>query len=211
MRGSQMQPPAMASHGKSYNLQVVHRFGSGILALVKHILKSHPAIQYEVVADPTSISVADYRPEPPCLLTISLTNAAMRRRAVEIAKNLIGQTAILVADASQAHDYLTVAATDARLRAVRTADDIQAQRYAPKSILVASATDVAGLQFDHAVIIGVRNEDTLTNGQQIALINQLYLAITRARTTVHILANNEDGLPHVLASARANGILAHIE
>ena len=121
-------------------------------------------------------------------------------------------TAILVLDPIRLDEYAAVA-NSIRVNYCKISgrDDIAQLRYRKRSLVVAAAEYVGGMQFDIVIVTGlfdVRLGGFQSGHQLRRLLSLLYLAVSRARSLVELhICETESGLPEVLSSAISNGTL----
>lgn len=200
------------------DLSTVHRFTPEILALVRHIHNSYPALDlgpdWEVDTDSIESS-AQHGDRP--LLVVHKTRQdeidGVLKRARELAstanaKERAGVVLLdpLVLDSFEkaAHDFTGFCVIESR-------DDVDTLRYERKSIVLSAAEYVGGLQFDYVVVAGFPEapQGVANLGhQKRRFLSLLYLAVSRSTRHVELhVSEGSGGVPEPLDSAVAKGIV----
>lgn len=205
---------------RSVDLSTVHRFTPEILALVRHIHRSYPALDlgadWEV--DIESVESSAQHGDRPSL-------RVYKTREDEVAATL--ERARALAGKADAKERVAVILLDplalTRFEAathdspgafciIQSRDDVDTLRYRKRSIVLGAAEYVGGLQFDHVVVAGFpETPQGVANlgHQRRRFLSLLYLAVSRAARHVELLVNESSGgVPDLLESAVANNILA---
>jgi len=199
---------------------VIHRFSPEILTLIQHIHHRYPALDlgrgedWKLELDGvTSSLIPGKRP----LVVRYMTPAQEAEGTIRRAESLLqaqttATTAVLVIDPIRLGEYTAQAeliCSSYCLIAGR--DDIAQLRYRRRSLVLAAAEFVGGMQFDIVVISGLFDVrlGSFQSGHQLRrLLSLLYLAISRARGLVELhICETDGGLPEVLSSAVGNGTL----
>jgi len=204
---------------EAVDLRTVHRFSPEILDLVRHINSAYPAVDLgedwslDVDRLETSVSATGRRP----------VLAVHDDRAGEVAavfgeamQDLAGRAAdervaIVIVDPLALERYAAAEAKGVALAVVRGRDEVDALRYSRRAIVLGPAEYLAGLQFHSVVVCGLpAASDRRANlgYERRRLLSLLYLAVSRATTSVSIHVNSSNGgVPDVLASAAERGIV----
>jgi hypothetical protein len=203
---------------ESVELRTVHRFSPEILALVRHVNESFPALDLgddwgfggdvETAVDPTrrkpSIHIHPHSTaEIDAVLDSAMERASRRDGADRVAVVLVDPIALEVyGPAAEARSNMTL---------IRGRDDIVSLQYARRSVAVGPAEYLAGLQFGTVVVAGFpphSNRTANLGHQRRRLLSLLYLAVSRATTDVEIHVNSGDGgVPEILESAIERGVV----
>jgi len=205
-----------------------YRFGPRILAFVRHIHDRVPNLvdvghdwQYAISDD--SNSTGD---ELPVIHFISKDDVISE--ALGIAKRLNrgggrdekDRRVALVGIGNS--DLMDVAAylagnpeSKANFEVVKSRDDYYQLNYSRKAIVVTSALYAAGLQFSDVVVVSTSADSPefgpAGTGAHKATLTYLYLAITRARNTLHIVCPTDDGVLAETLKVPVNEGLARLE
>jgi hypothetical protein len=197
---------------ESVELKTVHRFSPEILGLVRHINASFPALDLgeewsfgdEIE---TSVAATGHKPTVISHTTRNAEIESVFASAAQYARDSSAEdrVAIIVVDPLLLDDYATSEHAKSNLTVVRGRDDIDSLQYSRRSVVLSAAEYVAGLQFASVVVGGFphdTNKMANLGHQQRRLLSLLYLAVSRATTSVAIHVNAEDGgIPAVLESA----------
>jgi hypothetical protein len=203
---------------ESVELRTVHRFSPEILALVRHVNDSFPALDLgddwgfggdvETAVDPTRRKPLLYvHPDQTREIASALDSAAERasRRDGE------DRVAVVLVDPIALEVYGAAAESRTNVTLIRGRDDIVSLQYARRSIAVGAAEYLAGLQFGTVIVAGFprdTNRNANLGHQRRRLLSLLYLAISRATSDVEIHVNTAaGGVPDILESALDLGVL----
>ncbi|MGV9372066.1 UvrD-helicase domain-containing protein [Micromonospora tulbaghiae] len=202
---------------EQHSLTRVHRFGREVLALLRHINKSWPQLDLgddweldleQVDADGSASTV-------PILYRYPDAHEEARNvlRAARVWTNRSdgGRVAIVLVD-KDSLDLYQEASLDSevgRVNVLGSRDDLASLQYEKRTVVLAPAEYVAGLQFDTVIVTGLPRARRHAKWPQTRhLLSQLYLAISRASDHVEIHVNKANGsLPDVLESAIRTGAL----
>lgn len=202
---------------EQHSLTRVHRFGREVLALLRHINKSWPQLDLgddweldleQVDADGSASTV-------PVLYRYPDAHEEARNvlRAARVWTNRSdgGRVAVVLVDRDSL-DLYQEASLDpevGRVNVLGSRDDLASLQYEKRTIVLAPAEYVAGLQFDTVIVTGLPRVRRHPRWHQTRhLLSQLYLAISRASDHVEIHVNKVNGsLPDVLESAMRTGAL----
>jgi hypothetical protein len=196
------------------DLGSIHRFSPQILALVRHINNSYPALELgeDWRLDLSSFSsTASPGPMPTVRRHPSLNEEIAN--VLESARRLQAQdgnerTAIVLLDPLLIPRY-EAAAADQHLNVcvLKSRDDSVQLNYVKRSIVLTAAEYAAGLQFTNVVVAGfVENRQGFANVGYMTrrFLSLLYLAISRSSGSVEMHVNDDlGGVPPVLESAAA--------
>ena len=202
---------------EAIDLGRVHRFSPEVLALVRHINNSFPALDlgtdWQWDFDSVNSSASNGRlPRLHRHTALSDEIQAVAAMAGDVVESPAGRTAIVVLNPLLLPDFATAA--EGRCHAVVTISsraDVAELRYRKRSVVVSAAEYLGGLQFARVVVAGF--QDTrggfANRGYQMRrFLALLYLAISRCTQIVEIHVNDEcGGVPEVLASAIQAGLL----
>jgi hypothetical protein len=198
---------------ESVELKTIHRFSPEILRLVRHINDSFPGLDlgedWAFSGDEVETSVVETGRMP------TVTNHATRRDEIaavfDAARDAAGtadtedRVAIILLDPLALNDYAVYEGHRPNVSLIRGRDDIDALQYSRRAVVASAAEYVSGLQFAAVIVAGFpphSNRIANQGYQQRRLLSLLYLAVTRATTSVEVHVNGEDGgLPDVLARA----------
>jgi len=199
------------------SLTRVHRFGSEVLALLRHINRSWPQLD---LGEDWELDLDQARPEGPSADVPRLythrdpeEEAVAALRAARVWSNRAdgGRVAVVLVDRDALDLYREAAAKPevGRVNTLGSRDDLASLQYEKRTIVLGAAEYVAGLQFDTVVVAGLpRRRRHESWSQTRHLLSQLYLAISRASGHVEIHVNHANGsLPDVLATAVQAGAL----
>lgn len=204
----------------SVQLSKIHRFTPEILGLIQHIHRLYPALDlgpdWEMDLDSVQ-SGAGHGDRP--LLFQHATQAAEVVAVAERINQLMAvsdrneRIAVILVDALRLPEYEKGLRdnTDLRLSVIQSRDDVEILRYARKSVIVAPAEYLAGLQFDRVVVVAIPGTQLRVANlgyQRRRLLTLLYLGISRATRHVELHVNDESGdVPEILESALRGGAL----
>lgn len=207
---------------ESIELKMVHRFSPEILRLVRHINDSFPSLNlgddWEFSGDDIETSLVETGRKP------TVRNHTTRREeitaafdAAKMAASDVGtedRVAIVLLDPLALSRYAEYEGEKPNITVIRGRDDVEALQYARRSVVLSAAEYVAGLQFAAVIVAGFPPDTSRAANlayQQRRLLSLLYLAVSRATTSVDVHVNAEDGgVPDVLArAAEAKIVLLH--
>lgn len=203
----------------SVNLSTVHRFTPEILALVRHIHRSYPALElgadWEV--DIESVESSAQHGEQPSLRVYQtredeVTAALERAQTLASGADAKERVAVIVLDAlaltrfeAATHD------SPGAFCIIQSRDDVDTLRYRKRSIVLSAAEYVGGLQFDYVVVAGFPDAPQGMGNfghQRRRFLSLLYLAVSRAARHVELLVNESSGgVPDLLESAVATNVV----
>jgi hypothetical protein len=199
------------------SLTRVHRFGTEVLGLLRHINRSWPQLD---LGDDWELDLEQVQPDGPSADVPQLyrhrdardeATAALRAARAWSNRADGGRVAVVLVDRDML-DLYGEAAEDSEIGRVNTLgsrDDLASLQYEKRTIVLGAAEYVAGLQFDTVVVAGLprrRRHESWSQTRQ--LLSQLYLAISRASGHVEIHVNDLNGsLPDVLETAIHAGAL----
>jgi hypothetical protein len=198
---------------ESVELKTIHRFSPEILQLVRHINDSFPGLDlgedWAFSGDEIETSVVKTGLRPTVMRhatkreEIAAAFDAAKRAASSAGAD--DRVAIILLDPLALDAYADYDGDKPNTTVIRGRDDIDALQYSRRRVVLSAAEYVAGLQFAAVVVAGFPPESNRTANlgyQQRRLLSLLYLAVSRATTTVNIHVNAEDGgVPDVVASA----------
>jgi hypothetical protein len=197
----------------SVELKTIHRFSPEILRLVRHINDTFPALdlgeEWAFGGDEVETSVAATGRIPTVIRhatkdeeVAAVFDSAARHASSAGADDRV---AIVLMNPLALGDYDSFEGTKPNVTIIRGRDDVDALQYSRRSVVLSAAEYVAGLQFAVVIVAGFPHESHRTANlghQQRRLLSLLYLAVSRATTTVEIHVNAQDGgVPDVLESA----------
>ena len=204
---------------EALELTVVHRFSPEILELVRHINNAYPAFElgddWSLDGDrlrtsaartdelPTVAAHKDRRDE--CLAVARDAAARLASRGPD------ERVAIVLLDTLAIERYTDLVIKGGAALVLRGRDDVEALQYSKRAVVVSPAEYVAGLQFASVIVAGLprwsQRRANLGHDRR-RLLSLLYLAVSRATSSVSIHVNGEDGgIPEVLETAIASGIV----
>lgn len=205
---------------EAVDLTTVHRFGHHILALVRHINQSYPALSLgeDWELDLSAVVAAGPSDSVPVLrqhATVGDEVDATLARSIELQQGLRsgdGRVAIILLEPLELDRYRTAAARlgESRFSTVTSRDDVDSLRYSKRSVVIGAAEFLGGLQFSSVLVTSLPSQVGSANmgHQRRRFLSLLYLAISRATTQVELHVNDEQGgIPEILATARDNGLL----
>ncbi|GHJ09962.1 hypothetical protein TPA0907_43290 [Micromonospora humidisoli] len=200
-----------------HSLTRVHRFGQEVLALLRHINKSWPQLDF---GDDWELDLDQVRAEAPPSAAPTLHRHAdaheEARKALRAARAWTNRTdgsrvAVVLVDKDALELYEEVALNSemGRINILGSRDDLASLQYEKRTVVLAPAEYVAGLQFDTVIVTGLPRMRRHARWPQTRhLLSQLYLAISRASKHVEIHVNKSSGsLPEVLETALRTGAL----
>lgn len=214
-------PTQIAEEGaeRIIELSTIHRFTPEILALVKHIHFSYPALELgsEWDFDMNAVeSAVDSGPVPKLIQHEDELTEASRvlthvQRVFDNSPDE-ARVAVLLLDVLRLPLYRKEAAPfGGRFRVIGGREDVDLLRYSKRAITLAPAEYVGGLQFHTVIVAGVTNTGLGVSTQSYRLkqfLSLLYLAISRATNRVEIHVNSRDGgIPQILEQAIENHVL----
>ncbi|MFC7479240.1 hypothetical protein ACFQX7_03055 [Luedemannella flava] len=197
------------------SLTRVHRFSPDVLALLRHINHSYPAVSLDEDWELDLDAVDSSRPSRavPTVYRHSTRYdeaLAVLRRCRQAAENKGGKSrrvAVVLVDPDALTVYEEIVfdhADSVRPQILRARDDVVGLRYAQKTIVLSPVEYVAGLQFDVVIVAGLRpvRRGPWSTNRLRQMLSMLYLAISRATDEVEIHVNlASGGIPDILASA----------
>jgi UvrD/REP helicase N-terminal domain len=201
------------------DLATVHRFSPQILALVKHLDLTFPALDlgpdWRVGMDDTVSAAAD-GPVPVLVHCGSQQDEVIELnetiRTAKASGRIGNQIAIAIIDKQKFPVYQDMTsglskAAGMKMSVIADRDDIELVQYRRRGLIMAPAEYLAGLQFDSVFIAGL--PPVASVGVRLTtFLSLLYVALTRARRDVTIFVNDDyGGVPAVLDSAVGNGQL----
>jgi hypothetical protein len=200
------------------DLASVHRFSPEILALVRHLNKSFPALELGADWELDLEAVRSQAPhgKKPVLHRFSRFEdemVAVMKTAAEVASSgNSGRTAIVLLDALLIPRFEAAAAKSGlNVCVIKSRDDVEQLRYRKRSIVLSAAEYVGGLQFEQVLVAGfVDSRVGVANlGYQMRrFFSLLYLAVSRSAGTVDLFVNDElGGVPALLESAIRTGLV----
>ncbi|WUR62796.1 hypothetical protein OHS32_15920 [Micromonospora chokoriensis] len=207
---------AIMGEVEQHSLTRVHRFGREVLGLLRHINKSWPQLD---LGDDWELDLEQVQAENPSDVPMLYRHAGTQEEVRSVLRAARGWTnrpdggrvAIVIVD-KDALDLYTEAALDSeagRVNVLGSRDDLASLQYEKRTVVLAPAEYVAGLQFETVIVTGIpRVRRNAKWPQTRHLLSQLYLAISRASNHVEIHSNNSNGsLPDVLQTAIRAGVL----
>ena len=146
-----------------YELDEVHRFSPEILALIRHINQSFPALDLgpDWKMDLSAVESAAPAGDVP---TLVIHDRSVDERAVALRSAVATssasprdeRTALVLIEPLELNAYkATIEESHLRVTLIQSRDDVEQLRYARRSLIVGAAEYVAGLQFDRVVIAGL--------------------------------------------------------
>jgi hypothetical protein len=224
-----MAPTATADSGEAdrtlgpqdaLDLTIVHRFSPEILAFIRHIHHKYPALELgrgeDWKLDLNGVTSSLMPGKPPVvvryLTPIQEARGAIARADALLQAQTSSTTAVLVIDPMRFDEYVAEAELAcASYCKIRGRDDIAQLNYRKRSLILAAAEFVGGMQFDIVIVSGlfdVRLGGFQSGHQLRRLLSLLYLAVSRASGLVELhICETDGGLPEVISSAVANGTL----
>ncbi|GAA5176973.1 hypothetical protein GCM10023322_00460 [Rugosimonospora acidiphila] len=206
---------------EQHSLTRVHRFGHQVLALLRHINKSWPQLD---LGDDWELDLEQVHADAPSSETPTVYRHA---DAHEEARNALraarawtnrpdgGRVAVVLVDkdALELYEEMALDSEMGRVNVLGSRDDLASLQYEKRTIVLAPAEYVAGLQFDTVIVTGLPRMRRYAKWPQTRhLLSQLYLAISRASNHVEIHVNQANGsLPDVLQTAIRTGALREKE
>ncbi len=201
----------------SVDLNRVHRFSPEILAFVQFIQRSYPTLglgdDWLLDADALTSSA----PNGAIPQLHRHMDAASERQAVSrSAKLSFAETkhpkriAVVLLDSSSLDDYrVSLEAEDVPITVIAGRDDIDVLRYRKRSVVLAPAECVAGLQFDMVIVAGFPATDPrMSVHHKRRALSMLYLAVSRAAESVEIQTHMPSGeFLSFLELAATSGVL----
>jgi hypothetical protein len=198
-------------------LEEVHRFTKEILALVRHIHSCYPALdlgadwRFDVAG---MIGGSDGTGHKPRLFIHGShdeeTNSVLTR-ARELQRDLGKEcrVAVILLDSLRLAEVQESVGREFTI--ISSRDDVSQLQYTRRTIVLAGAEFVAGLQFSHVIVAGAPESasEYSTHAYQLRrFLSLLYLAVSRATTDVELHFNDESGeLPEVLDMAVKRGVV----
>ncbi len=191
----------------AFDLTTVHRFSPQILALVKHVHLSYPALDLGpdwAVAPEALESAAEAGPVP--AIGLFQDRHAQMAATVEwarISTSRSGRGAVVVFDREMVVPVAgALRAAGLGVSTVESRDDFDQARYSPKSTVVGTAEHLAGLQFDRVILVGggATPGEEGTPATMRRILSALYVGITRGKLEVAIFYVSGE-LPAVLDEA----------
>ncbi|BCL12896.1 UvrD-helicase domain-containing protein [Micromonospora sagamiensis] len=204
---------------EQHSLTRVHRFGQEVLALLRHINKSWPQLD---LGDDWELDLEQVRAKSPSAKAPMLHRHAdvheEARNALRAARAWTnrpdgGRVAVVLVDKDALDLYEAAFDSDVgRVNVLGSRDDLASLQYEKRTVVVAPAEYVAGLQFETVIVAGLPRMRRHARWPQTRhLLSQLYLAISRASNHVEIHVNKANGaLPDVLETAIRAGALQEI-
>lgn len=202
----------------SVDLKRVHRFSPEILEFVRFIHRTYPTLglgdDWLLDADAlTSSAPSGARPH----FHRHIDAASERQAVARLASRAFAKagsskrTAVVLLDASSLDHYRSeIEREGVAVTVIAGRDDVDILRYRKRSVVLASAEAVAGLQFDNVIVAGFPSTDArMSAHHKRRVLSMLYLAVSRATETVHLQTYLPPGeLLSFLEQARASGVLA---
>ena len=204
---------------EALDLTTIHRFSPEILELVRHINNSYPTLElgedWALDSDQlqTSAAPAGHRP------TVSTHEDRATETAgivADVTAQLAGRAseerlAIILVDTMAVGHYSDLDVKGASILLLDGRDAVDSLQYSKRAIVLSPAEYVAGLQFSSVIVAGFPPTPARRANlghERRRLLSLLYLAVSRATTTVSIHVNMADGgVPEVLESALDRGIV----
>lgn len=203
----------------SVDLTVVHRFTPEILALVRHVNLSFPALDLgeDWELDLTDVTSSVDAGTVPTIVRHSTRHDAMTgalERGLDLARTATGEdrAAVIVLEPGVLHDFKTqvVAEGTSHVSIIESRDDVDRLRYSRRSVVVGAAEYLGGLQFKSVLICGLPDSGGAfanLGHHRRRVLSLLYLAISRATSLVEIhVSDDAGGIPGILEAAVAAGV-----
>lgn len=197
------------------DLSDVYRFSPQILEFVKYIQRNYPIFDLgdDWMLDVSSLN--SLAPEGRLPVLQSVENDERELDAiwamVESARVGDGRVAVVLVDERRLEAVENwLRQKDIRVLRLASRDDIDQLRFQKRSVVVAPAEYVAGLQFDKVIVgglpfVGERAVSVHESRRWIAL---LYLAVTRAMRSVSIVQNTDyTDLERLFSGALQEGVI----
>ena len=178
------------------DLTKVHRFSPQILALVKFIQQSYPAMGLgaDWLVDVRALESEAPAGDVPILhqfasadLERAAVVAATRRRFTSAQG---GRVAVVLLDDVRLIEFQEALIADGLSTVtIKSRDDVDTLRYRKKSVVLTAAEYAAGLQFDDVIVAGLTDvgiASHLPSHQRRRILSLLYLAVSRASRTVEL-------------------------
>jgi hypothetical protein len=204
---------------EALDLTTIHRFSPEILDLVRHINNSYPALdldedwaldtrRLQTSVAPSghlpTVSTHDDRASEVSAVIADVANRLTDRASEE-------RIAIILVDSLAMERYAELNIKGVSVLALQGRDDVGALQYSKRAVVVSPAEYVAGLQFSTVIVAGF--PPTMARRANLGherrrLLSLVYLAVSRATTSVAIHVNAADGgIPDVLETAVDRGSL----
>ena len=203
---------------KAVVLNEVHRYTTHILDLIKFINREIPtedlSDQWRIDID--SATARTEAGEYPTIIDCSLSASSSCDLSFQLALAEIkdhNRVAIAVVDQFQFKEYSDYAqrlSKKVSVTVIQTRDDIGQIPKSRKGLLIGSASNLAGLQFDSVIVSGLGDSSILKHKVHRIpqFLSHLYLAVSRARKrVVFVVDSDRDGMPEVLEKAIEMGQL----
>lgn len=202
------------------SLTTVHRFSPQILELLRHLHREFPSLELGEDWNLDFDLVESTAPNGPLPVVVrcrdrvsELTQALVRAKATSNKRDW--RNAIAVADDDQFDEYRDsglklAAAGKISVSVISSREDIESLNYRSPRLVIAPVEYLAGMQFDKVVVTalpGGHQRGDHRGHQRRRFLSLLYLAVSRASSVVEIICSEDDGLPEVLESAIARGIV----
>ncbi|MCK2035607.1 DEAD/DEAH box helicase family protein [Microbacterium sp. SSW1-49] len=198
-------------------LTTVHRFTPQVLDLVKHIHHGFPTYAFgdEWLVDFATIESSQKDGEVPIVRNAS-TEEAEEYDIIRAVHDVYGRgrMAIAIVDDRLSAPYRKLASALSanekfHVRAITSREDVDGFGYRSKGIVIGSAENLAGLQFETVLVVGLPAiPENAASPERRRLLSLLYLAVTRAEREVRIFTNDSNGgIPVILERAIEEGTL----
>jgi hypothetical protein len=201
------------------DLSTVHRFTPEILALVRHIHNSYPALDlgpdWEV--DTESIESSAPHGDRPLLVVHrtredEIRGVLQRARELSTKASAKERVSVILLDPLALSSFQRAANDVAGFCVIQSRDEVDTLRYEKRSIVLSAAEYVGGLQFDYVVVAGFPDapQGVANLGhQRRRFLSLLYLAVSRSARHVELhVSEGSGGVPELLDSALAKNIVA---
>jgi hypothetical protein len=143
------------------SLTRIHRFGPEVLALLRHINRSWPALDFgdDWQLDLDQVSTDRQARDVPVLYSHSRLpdEAVAALQSATTLRSDAGRAAVVLAGSEALDIYEEVATGDhnGRVKILRSRDDVAQLQYTQRAVVLAPAEYVAGLQFDTVIVGGL--------------------------------------------------------
>jgi hypothetical protein len=201
-------------------LTEVYRFTPEVLEFVRHINRSLPTEDFgEEWHVDISRARSDLKSGPKPTILDGASMGGEQTAALSRAQDMLKQyqrVAIAFIDPRGIETLFDAGLTlrentGANVVLVRTREDLGILSYSSRGLVIGAAADLAGLQFDAVVVVGLGDPMEFESKEYLRqrFLSSLYLAVSRARHSVSIVVDQDTyGVPDVVARAVDRGIVS---